>query len=108
MSIMRILKILFYSAILLIPPWLFFGKGIKQVYEATEYVCIYSLYAVLILGYIVYFIEGWKAMPKKARIYWALYYHVIKVPLFLLCYFVYLMFLAWKSIGIFGFTTDMH
>jgi hypothetical protein len=108
MSIMRILKILFYSAIFLIPPWLFFGKGMKQVYEATEYVCIYSLYAVLILGYIVYFIEGWKAMPKKARIYWVLYYHVVKIPLFLLFYFVYLIFLTWQSIEIYGLPSDIH
>ena len=105
---MRMLKILFYCVILLIPLWLLLGQGMERVYEATENVCIYSLYAALILGYIVYFIEGWKAIPKKTRIYWVLYYHVIKLPLFLLCYFVYLMFLAWKSIGIYGFTTDMH
>lgn len=105
---MRMLKIFFYCVILLIPPWLFFGEGMKRVYEATEYVCIYSLYVTLILGYIVYFIEGWKAMSKKKRIYWVLYYHVVKLPLFLLCYFVYLMFLTWQSIEIYGLPADMH
>ena len=84
MSIMRILKILFYSAILLIPPWLFFGEGMKQVYEATEYVCMYSLYVALILGYIVHFIEGCKkATPKMTRLSWVLYYHMVKIPIFL-------------------------
>ena len=109
MSIIRILKILFYSAILLIPPWLFLGEGMKQVYEATEYVCVYSLYVALILGYIVHFIEGCKKVtPKMTRISWVLYYHVVKIPLFLLFYFVYLIFLTWQSIEIYGLPSDIH
>ena len=105
---MRPLKVLFYCIIFLIPLWLLLAEGMQSIYEATERACVYSLYVALILGYIVYFIEGWKTMPKKTRIYWALYYHVIKIPLFLLCYFIYLMLLTWKSIGMYGFTPDMH
>ena len=105
---MRTLKILFYCAIILVPLWLLWAEGIQSIYETTECVYIYLLYVALILGYIVYFIEGWKIMPKKIRIYWVLYYHLIKIPLSLLCYFIYLMFLTWKSIGMYGFTPDMH
>lgn len=106
---MRILKILFYCTILLIPPWLFGGEVMKPVHKVTEYVCIYSLYVALIFGYIVHFIEGCKnATPKMMRISWVLYYHVVKIPLFLLFYFVYLIFLTRQSIEIYGLPSDIH